>query len=101
MIMRVSWGKIKPGMWERYEQLWDEAVGKMQGTPGLRAHWLLKDPEHVCAGHSLSLWDSVEAMEAGPDMGKLVPELGECFIGQYVLSVCEVRGSRMPGLTLS
>lgn len=98
MIMRVSWGKIRPGMWDRFEQLWSESAARMRDSAGLRAHWLLKDPEHVCAGYSISLWDSMEAIDAAPAMGKIKPELAECFTGQYVLSCCEVRASDMAGL---
>lgn len=98
MIMRVSWGKIRPGMWDRFEQLWKESAARMDGTAGLAGHWLLRDTEQENAGYSMSLWESAAAMNAASEMRQLTPEMNDCFTGQYVLTTCEVRGTEPAGL---
>lgn len=98
MIMRVTWGKIRPGKWDEYEKLWNEHARASAGAPGLRARWLLRDQETQDAGYSLTLWDSAEDFDryaaAGHD--QIAERMKECFVGQYVTTPCEVRGSEPP-----
>ena len=40
MIMRITWGKLRPGTWAAYEQAYHATVaGKT--VPGLRGRWLV------------------------------------------------------------
>ena len=42
MIMRITWGKLRPGTWAEYEQAYHATVaGKT--VPGLRGRWLAQD----------------------------------------------------------
>jgi heme-degrading monooxygenase HmoA len=99
MIMRVTWGKIRPGKWDDYEKLWKEHVRQTADTPGLKARWLLRDGDNPDSGYSLSLWDSAEDFDAySTKEHALAGEMAECFVGQYVTTPCEVRGSDLSRL---
>ena len=100
MIMRVTWGKIRPGKWDEYERLWNEHARETAGTPGLQGRWLLRDSDTNDAGYSMSLWDSAADFEAYAASGaqKNAPQMIECFVGQYVTTACEVRGAEFAGL---
>lgn len=98
MIMRVTWGKIKPGHWERYEQLWNEHAKETSSTPGLLARWLLRDEAQEDAGYALALWHSNQDFEAYDLHRPRYPEMEGCFVGQYVTTSCEVRGVNLDRL---
>lgn len=95
MIMRVTWGKIRPGKWDEYERLWKEHAKDTSSTPGLRGRWLLRDTETTDAGYSISLWEAAADFDtyAAGAAHLNVPQMNECFIGQYVTTACEVRGT--------
>jgi hypothetical protein len=42
MIMRMTWGKLRPGTWQEYEQAYHATV-EGQAIPGLRGRWLAQD----------------------------------------------------------
>ena len=100
MIMRVTWGKIRPGKWDEYEKLWNAHARETADTPGLQGRWLLRDTETEGAGYSLSLWDDAGAFDAYTAAGgtRNTEQMAGCFVGQYVTNVCEVRGSELTGL---
>jgi heme-degrading monooxygenase HmoA len=94
MIMRVTWGKIRPGKWDEYERLWNDHTAATLLTPGLKARWLLRDTEQPDAGYSLSLWEGsgdFDAATAGANSASHAA-MADCFVGQYVTTVTEVRG---------
>jgi heme-degrading monooxygenase HmoA len=93
MIMRVTWGKIKPGHWNKYEQLWNEHAQQTSETSGLLARWLLRDGEQKDAGYALSLWQSAADFDAYDRQRPHYPEMEDCFVGQYVTTACDVRGA--------
>jgi len=101
MIMRVTWGKIRPGKWDDYEQLWNEHARATADTTGLKARWLLRDTDTEGAGFSLSLWDGSESFEAYSAGGAnaTAEQMAGCFVGQYITTVCEVRGAELSGLS--
>jgi len=98
MIMRVTWGKIRPGYWDQYEALWKANAAKSATVEGLKGRWLLHDNDTKDAGYSLSLWDSAEAYEAYSKQVGWNKEMQDCFVGQYVSTVCDVRGAEIGGL---
>jgi heme-degrading monooxygenase HmoA len=62
MIMRITWGKLRAGTWAEYEQAYHATVaGKT--VPGLRGRWLAQDVNDADGGFSVSLWDSLDAMQ--------------------------------------
>ena len=49
MIMRITWGKLRAGCWQEYEQAYRATVAD-KAVPGLRGRWLaqdVQDPEGV------------------------------------------------------
>jgi heme-degrading monooxygenase HmoA len=98
MIMRVTWGKIKPGQWDRFEQLWNQHAQETTPSEGLLARWLLRDGAQQDAGYALSLWQSAAAFEAYERDRPRYPDMEECFVGQYVTTPCEVRGAEVAQL---
>lgn len=100
MIMRVTWGKIRPGKWDEYERLWNAHAAADAGVAGLKARWLLRDTEQKDAGYSLSVWDSHASFEAasGAADASATAAMADCFVGQYVTTICDVRGSQLAGL---
>ena len=60
MIMRITWGKLRAGCWQEYEQAYRAAVAD-KGVPGLRGRWLAQDVQDPDGGFAVSLWDSLEA----------------------------------------
>ena len=40
MIMRTTWGKLRAGTWNEYEQAYHATVAGKE-VPGLRGRWLL------------------------------------------------------------
>ena len=63
MIMRITWGKLRAGTWQEYEQAYHEMVAG-KAVPGLRGRWLAQDVNDPDGGFSVSLWDSLDAMQA-------------------------------------
>ncbi len=96
MLMRVTWGKIKPGKWDEYERLWNAYAARTQGAPGLKTRYLLRDTESPSAGYSISLWEKAGDFEAFKKTEPTSKDMEDCFIGQYVTTVCDVRGAAPP-----
>jgi hypothetical protein len=49
MIMRITWGKLRAGTWQEYEQAYHEMVAG-KAVPGLRGRWLAQDGSLVIPG---------------------------------------------------
>ena len=95
MIMRITWGKLLPGKWDLYENLWNAHAAATSATHGLNARWLLRDTEETNAGYSISLWHSLEELETySPQKeGQALTSTSDCFSGEYITKICEVRGT--------
>jgi len=93
MLMRVTWGKIKPGKWGEYERLWNAYAKRTAAASGLKARYLLRDTDTTDAGYSISLWEKAGDFEAFKKTEPDSKEMSDCFVGQYVTTVCEVRGA--------
>ena len=57
MIMRITWGKLRAGTWQEYEQAYHATVAGKE-VPGLRGRWLAQDVNDPDGGFSVSLWDT-------------------------------------------
>jgi heme-degrading monooxygenase HmoA len=101
MIMRVTWGKIRPGLWDKYETLWKANAARSASAKGLKGRWLLLDKETADAGYSISLWDRSEDFDDYSKQVVLDKDMQDCFVGQYVTTVCDVRGAEIEMLTAS
>ena len=63
MIMRMTWGKLRAGTWQEYEQA-DCATVVGKEIPGLRGRWLAHDVHDPDGGFAVSVWDSLDAIQA-------------------------------------
>jgi heme-degrading monooxygenase HmoA len=87
MIMRITWGRIQPGKWDAYEKMYNATVvAKSKSIKGLRGRWLAQDMTDKDAGFAVSLWDSIEDMQAYEQSN---------FYKQEILPPCS-RFSSMP-----
>ncbi len=65
MIMRITWGKLRPGSWNQFESTYNATVAaKGRNIKGLRGRWLLQDTDDKDTGVAISLWDSAADIQA-------------------------------------
>ena len=102
MHMRIIWGKIRAGQWERYEAAYRKVF--LSNTPsieGLRARWLVRDVNDRDAGYPVSVWETAEAMkqyETGIFFrNEVKPTLQPFFVDDFDTTHCEVRVSEELG----
>jgi heme-degrading monooxygenase HmoA len=96
MIMRITWGKLRPGTWDEYEQTYRAVVvAKSRDIKGLRDRWLVQDTADQDAGFAVSLWDSLEDMRAYEQstfyQQEILTSLQPFFVGDFKTNVCEVK----------
>ena len=96
MYMRIVWGKIRPGQWERYEEAYKAALRPgREHIRGLKGRWLVRDLKVREAGYSVSLWESTEALERYETSEffrrKVKPALQPFFVDDFSTAHCEVR----------
>lgn len=97
MYVRITQGRLKPGSWKNYESAYAEAVDAHPDIPGLRGRLLAQDGEGSDSGLTISLWDSLEELEAyeqGPMKEQLLPALRPFFADDYSVTRAEVRHER-------
>jgi heme-degrading monooxygenase HmoA len=95
MLVRIIYGKLKPGSWDSYEHAYKEIMSNTGKIAGLRGRWLTRDVDNPDAGYSISLWENEAAMRAyeNSDVLKntILPKLNPFFAGEYTTSRCEMR----------
>ena len=94
MLMRMTWGKLQAGIWAEYEQVYHTTVAG-KAVPGLRGRWLAQDGQDPDGGFSVSLWDSLDAMQAYEQsvvfQQEIQPILQPFFAGTYTTYRCDVQ----------
>jgi len=94
MIMRITWGKLRASTWQEYERAYHETVAG-KAVPGLRGRWLAQDVNDLDGGFSVSLWDSLDAMQAYEQSAvfkqEIQPRLQPFFAGEYTTHRCDVK----------
>jgi heme-degrading monooxygenase HmoA len=94
MHARITWGDVKPGEWDAYEELYRRELLAAAKPPGLRGRLLVRDADSSESGGTVSLWDSVEEMRAyerGELRARILPLMEPHFSGQFHTHRCEVR----------
>lgn len=93
MYARISWGRVNPGEWDNYERAFTQAVGEAGVIDGLVSRTLSRDLDDPDTGYTVSVWESVEAMEtyeAGGKAGAIVRQIKPYFGGAFVTNRLEV-----------
>lgn len=101
MWMRITWGKVRPGLWEPFEDLYARIADPM--TVGLVGRQLVRDTVDSDAFFAISVWDTREAIatwEASEQYRERFLNLIDPFmLGAYAVSVCDIRyASHWPNL---
>jgi len=64
--MRISWQRVKPGMWLEFERRYREFSHSQLQNTDPKARWLLRDLDDRDAGYTVSIWNSDAAMKDYP-----------------------------------
>lgn len=97
MIMRITWGKLRPGTWQEFEQAYHNVVAG-KDAKGLRGRWLAQDCNDPDGGFSVSLWETQEDLQAYEQSDafqqSIRPALQPFFAGEYTTYRCDVKYSQ-------
>jgi heme-degrading monooxygenase HmoA len=91
MLMRITWGKIRPGFWDDFEA--EFLRNADPATEGLLGNWLTRDVRDGDSLYTVTLWrdaEAIRAWEASPSRDARAKKLSKYLIGEYSVSVCEV-----------
>ena len=95
MIMRITWGKLRPGSWNEFEKAYRATVAaKGSKVKGLRGRWLLQDSADKDTGFAVSLWDNPADMKAYEESSlyrEIMAPLQPFFVGDYKTYRCDVK----------
>ncbi|MFN3891281.1 MAG: antibiotic biosynthesis monooxygenase family protein [Beijerinckiaceae bacterium] len=95
MFMRISWGRIREGMWMDYEERYKKLAAENTAKGGPKRRWLLRDLDEPDAGFAISLFDTEAEMRAwanDPEARERVKtEMADLYVGDYRVRNCGVR----------
>ena len=95
MFARVAWGKVKPGTWQDYEQVYHDAiVPESRTVKGLAFRELLRGIDDPDEGISLTLLESREDLDAyeQSDLYQRLTEQARAFyVGEFWVKHFDVR----------
>jgi quinol monooxygenase YgiN len=98
MVIRISWGKLRPGMWNEFERAFQAYLSAGTKPKGLRGRLLAQDSTDENAGFAISLWDSMTDMQSyleSPRHNEFVAKLQPFFVGEYKTHHCELKYADM------
>lgn len=94
MIMRITWGKLRAGTWDEFEQTYHDKVAGKE-VKGLQGRWLAQDVADHDGGYSVSLWDTMENLQAYEQSDffqkEIIPALRPFFAGSHTTYRCDVK----------
>ena len=95
MIMRITWGKVRPGMWPEYAEAYRQTMEPISsGIQGLRGRWLAHDLDEADAGFAVSIWDSQADLDAYRSSElfeqQVQAPLSDYFVDEFRTYHCEV-----------
>ena len=105
MHVRLTWGRVKPGLWDDYEAAYREVLlDETTGVPGLQGRILLRDVDDRDTGGTLSFWEDANAAQVYEDgelRSRVLPALEEFFAHDFITHICEVRAATLPDAPLT
>ena len=95
MILRITWGRVRPGTWADYAEAYRETMLPRSGSiQGLRGRWLAHDLDDPDAGFAVSIWDSMDDIERYRSSEMFEQEiqapLQDYFVDEFRTNHCEV-----------
>lgn len=91
MLLRISWGKVRPGLWEGYEQEFRRFAARP--IDGLLGNWLGRDVGDPDSIYTVTLWrdaDALKAWESSPLRKERSAILRRYLDGAYSFSISDV-----------
>jgi heme-degrading monooxygenase HmoA len=93
MFMRLTWGRVKSGLWDEYERTYRSLP--VENVPGLKNRCLVQIEEKTDEGFTMTLWESRKAMEdflaSELYLTQVIPKLRPFFLGEFETTSCIVR----------
>ena len=93
MLMRITWGKVRPGLWDTFEGLYARVADP--DTSGLVGRQLVRDTVDTDAFFAISVWETTEHIavwEASEQYRERFLNLIDPFmLGAYSVSICDIR----------
>lgn len=93
MWMRITWGKVRPGLWDAFEALYAQVADPH--TEGLVGRQLVRDTVDSDAFFAISVWatrEVIDSWEASEQYRERFLNLIDPFmLGAYSVSVCDIR----------
>lgn len=68
-LVRIIWGRLKPGTWDEFERLYKGVPGAT-AIPGLERRILVRSTEDPDEGISITFWEGEAALAQYRDSGK-------------------------------
>jgi hypothetical protein len=94
MLIRITWGRLRPGTWSDFERTYRENVIDGKTVKGLRGRLLVQDSGDKDTGFAMSLSDNLADMESY-EQSELFKEftalLQPFVVGEYKTYRCEVK----------
>lgn len=91
--MRITWGKVRPGMWVPFEELYARIADPV--TPGLVGRQLVRDAVDMDAFFAVSVWETREAIvewEASEHYReRFINSIDPFMLGAYSVSIGDIR----------
>jgi heme-degrading monooxygenase HmoA len=95
MVIRITWGKLRAGVWSEFERTYRaNVITKDKTVKGLRGRLLAQDSGDADTGFAMSLWDNLGDMqtyEQSALYNEIVASLEPFFVGEYKTYRCEVK----------
>ncbi len=94
MHARITWGRVKAGHWDEFEEAYRRELLAAGRPAGLRGRLLVRDTDDHDSGGTVSLWeteDDLRAYEQGELRARVLPSLEQHFGGEFHTHCCEVR----------
>lgn len=91
MLMRITWGKVRPGFWDAFEAEFHRYADP--ATDGLLGNWLARDVRDGDSLYTVTFWrdaDAIRAWESSSARNERGQTLNNYLVGEYSVSVCEV-----------
>lgn len=92
-VVRITWGKVRPGSWDEFEADVKKVIEEVGPAPGLLGRSMARDLHNRDAGYSMSMWETAEYLERyeNTDLYKrITPRLQSFFTGEYRTDRCEL-----------
>ena len=95
MFMRITWGKVKSGQWQGYEEAYKKGTALTRDAKGLKGRYLVQDVDDQDAGYSITLWESEADMRDYRNdktfKEQVLPLVQPFWVDHYEVKFCRVK----------